>query len=387
MTINRRRLFGLALTLLTAPASAQPEAPKPDLAILESHVRSLCAPEFEGRSGRGGAKAAAWLASTFQRLGLAPVGGASYLHAIPGPLGTDGKAATIGTNVIGVLPGTDPALAGEYIMVTAHYDHLGIQGGRLYPGADDNASGVAMMLEVARCLAAAPVPPRRSILFVGFDLEEAGLFGSRAFVADPPIPLDKVRLFITADLIGRSLGGVCTEDVFVLGSEFSPGIRPLVRDAARGEAVRVNLLGSDILMIDRSDYGSFRAKNIPHLFFTTGENPSYHTPDDTPETLEYPKLHAITGVVHSLVAEAARRDDLPGWAPTSEPSMDEARGLHAVMTVLHERREDLRIPAFQARLLRNTVESLRKITVEERYSASQRNVTIRVAQLILATVL
>jgi hypothetical protein len=387
MTITLRRLLGLAFTLLTAPASAQPEAPEPDLAILESHVRALCAPDFEGRSGKGGAKAAAWLASEFQRLGLAPIGAATFLHDIPGPLGADGKAATIGRNVVGVLPGTDPALAGEYIMVTGHYDHLGIQGGRLFPGADDNASGVAMMLEVARCLASAPAPPRRSILFVGFDLEEAGLFGSRAFVADPPVPLDKVRLFITADLIGRSLGGVCKEDVFVLGSEFAPGIRPLVLDAAQGKAVRVDLLGSDILMIDRSDYGPFRAKNVPHLFFTTGENPAYHTPDDIPDTLEYPKLHAITGVVHSLVAEAARRDDLPGWAPTSEPSLDEARGLHAVMAVLNEHREELRIPAFQARLLRNTVESLRKITAEESYSASQRTVTIRVAQLILATVL
>lgn len=387
MIITRHALIAFALALLAAPASARQEAPKPDLAILEAHVRALCAPEFEGRAGKGGAKAAAWLAGEFQRVGLSPIGGEKFLHDIPGPTGTDGKAVTIGANVVGLLRGADPALAGEYIMVTAHYDHLGIHGGRLYPGADDNASGVAMILEVARCLATAPDPPRRSILFVGFDLEESGLFGSRAFVADPPVPLDKIPLFITADLIGRSLGGVCKEDVFVLGSEFSPGIRPLVLDAAQGKAVRVDLLGSDILMIDRSDYGPFRAKKVPHLFFTTGENPAYHTPDDIPETLEYSKLHAITGVVHSLVVEAARRDDLPAWEPTSEPSLEEARGLHAVMSELLENKDELRIPAFQARLLRNTVESLRKIVAEESFSASQRTVTIRVAQLILATVL
>jgi len=84
------------------------------------------------------------------------------------------------------------------------------------------ASGVAMMLEVARCLTRAGEKPRRSVMFVGFDLEEVGLWGSRYFVEHSPIPLDRVSLFITADMIGRSLGGVCDSTVFVLGSEHEP---------------------------------------------------------------------------------------------------------------------------------------------------------------------
>ena len=106
----------------------------------------------------------------------------------------------------------------------------------LYPGADDNASGVAMMLEVARCLAAAPERPRRSVMFVGFDLEEIGLWGSRYFVEHPPVPLERVALFVTADMIGRSLGGVCDPYVFVMGTEHAPGLRPWIERAAPAAA-------------------------------------------------------------------------------------------------------------------------------------------------------
>ena len=112
------------------------------------------------------------------------------------------------------------------MIVAAHFDHLGVRRGVLYPGADDNASGVAMMLEVARSIVAGPTPPKRSMMFIGFDLEEIGLFGSRYFVAHPPVPLDKVALFVTADMIGRSLAGVCESHVFVMGTENAPGLRP-----------------------------------------------------------------------------------------------------------------------------------------------------------------
>ncbi len=122
--------------------------------------------------------------------------------------------------------GPIPVLKNEWVIVSAHYDHLGVRGGVLYPGADDNASGVAMMLEVARSMAAQLDPPRRSLMFIGFDLEEIGLFGSRYFVAHPPVRLQQVVLFITADMIGRSMAGVCDDLVFVLGTENAPGLRP-----------------------------------------------------------------------------------------------------------------------------------------------------------------
>ena len=163
-------------------------------------------------------------------------------------------------NVGACLIGADPALRDEWIIVSAHYDHLGVRGGVLYPGADDNASGVAMMLEVARCLVEAPEPPRRSVMFVGFDLEEIGLFGSRYFVEHPPVPLGRVKLFLTADMIGRSLGGVCGAHAFVMGTEHSPGLRPWIEESAAGEPVTLGTLGTDLLVLNRSDYGPFRAR-------------------------------------------------------------------------------------------------------------------------------
>ena len=119
-------------------------------------------------------------------------------------------------------------------------------------------------------------------MFIGFDLEEVGLFGSRYFVAHPPVPLEQVVLFVTADMIGRSLAGVCEIHVFVMGTEHAPGLRPWIDEAARDRPLTVGLLGSDLLVLNRSDYGPFRSRQIPFLFFTTGENPRYHSPDDRP---------------------------------------------------------------------------------------------------------
>ena len=88
-------------------------------------------------------------------------------------------------------------------------------------------------------------------------------------------------------MIGRSLAGVCESHVFVMGTENAPGLRPWIDEAAKGRPLTVGLLGADILVLNRSDYGPFRSRGIPFLFFTTGENPRYHKPDDTAETLNY----------------------------------------------------------------------------------------------------
>ncbi len=306
----------------------------------------LASPEFGGRSGAGGDKAATYLTEQFQRLKLEALFGDQFLQAIPGKE----PGTRIGRNVGAILRGSDPVLREQWVIVAAHFDHLGVRGGKLYPGADDNASGVAMMLEVARCVVRAPAPPKRSIMFIGFDLEEAGLFGSRYFVAHSPIPLDRVVLFVTADMIGRSLAGVCQEEVFVLGSEHSPGLRPWIEEAGRGRPVSIGLLGSDLLVLNRSDYGPFRSRSIPFLFFTTGENPRYHTPEDTPETLDYPKLTAISEVIHQVVRKALHAPDVPRWQSVPDNPMAEAVTLRNVLQRLaknSERLEDRGRPALR----------------------------------------
>src|SRR5262249_1514447 len=148
---------------------------RPEPARLREIVETLASPEFGGRSGPGGEKAAAYLVDRFRQLELEGLFGGEYTQTIPGRE----PGTRIGRHVGARPRGPDPTLRDQWIILAAHFDHLGIRGGKLYPGADDNASGVAMMLEVARSLAKSPARPRRSVMFIGFDLEENGLFGSR----------------------------------------------------------------------------------------------------------------------------------------------------------------------------------------------------------------
>jgi hypothetical protein len=187
-----------------SPVQAQQQV-EPERGRLRSAVERLASPEFGGRSGAGGDKTVAYLIDQFRNLNLSPLFDGEYVQPIPGkePGKVDGR------NVGAILRGSDERLRDEWVIVAAHFDHLGVRGGVLYPGADDNASGVAMMLEVARSIVQGQAPPRRSMMFIGFDLEELGLYGSRYFVAHAPVSLDKVVLFVTADMIGRSLAGIC----------------------------------------------------------------------------------------------------------------------------------------------------------------------------------
>src|SRR5262249_43778482 len=150
----------------------------PEECRLRGHVVRLASDEFQGRRGDGGRKAADYLVDRFRDLRLEPAFGGSYTQPIPHHQG----APALGRSTGAMLRGSDPKLRDEWLIVAAHFDHLGVRGGKVFPGADDNASGVAMMLELARSFAGDTQAPRRSLMFVGFDLEEIGLFGSRYFV-------------------------------------------------------------------------------------------------------------------------------------------------------------------------------------------------------------
>jgi peptidase M28-like protein len=361
-----------------ASASAQPEQ-----ARLRQVVELLASPEFGGRSGAGGDKSVAYLTEQFHRLKLEGLFGGEYLQVIPG----NEPGTRIGRNVGAMLRGADPRLREQWVIVAAHFDHLGIRGGKLFPGADDNASGVAMMLEVARCVVQAPTPPKRSIMFIGFDLEEAGLFGSRYFVAHPPVPLDRIALFVTADMIGRALAGVCDEHVFVLGTEHSPGLRPWIEEAGRGRPVSIGLLGADLLLLNRSDYGPFRSKSIPFLFFTTGENPRYHTPQDTAETLDYPKMTAIAQVIHQVVRKSLAAPDLPRWQTVPDNPMAEAVTIRNVLQILAKNSERLKIGVAQRFVINNTLRLLDDIVSRGKITPDERSRVIQGARVVLFTVL
>jgi hypothetical protein len=223
-------------------------------------------------------------------------------------------------------------------------------------------------------------------MFVGFDLEEIGLFGSRYFAEHPPVPLDKVRLFLTADMIGRSLGGVCDPYVFVIGSEYAPGLRDWIRQDEANASLAIGLLGADVIGT-RSDYGPFRTRKIPFLFFSTGENPCYHKPTDSADTLNYPKLEAISRLMVSVLRQAASADTVPRW--TREPSypFSEARTVRDVLRCMLDHRDQLKIGAPQLLLMRNTLRNLDGIIARGSITGAERAAMVRAAQIILVSVL
>ncbi|MBI3865038.1 MAG: M20/M25/M40 family metallo-hydrolase [Planctomycetia bacterium] len=328
-----------------AALAREPEAPKtaPDSAtaeiaptVLKRHVEYLASPKLEGRgTPRGKQLALDYIRGRFEELHLAPLfGDSGFIQDIPGPVGKDGAKTVLGRNIGAWLPGSDPELRDEYIILSAHYDHLGIdKEGRIYTGADDNAGSVAMMLEVARRLAGDPQRPRRSVVFLSCDLEERMLWGSRWFVAHPPWPIKQVKLFITAEMIGRTLGNLPMKTIFVLGAERGSGLRDVVNGVPVPAELQVAHLGIDVVGT-RSDYGPFQGEKVPFLFFSGGEHPDYHTPRDTADRVDYARVANVSKLIEGVCRWAAATDEAPQWIDRPTHELDEIRTLHGITDLL-----------------------------------------------------
>jgi aminopeptidase YwaD len=218
-------------------------------------------------------------------------------------------------NVIGILRGSDPALKDEAVVVGAHYDHLGLGGegslapdavGVVHPGADDNASGTAAIMELARSFAAVGGQPR-TLVFVAFAGEEMGLLGSAEYVRRPPVPLDRTVAMVNLDMVGRPREG----RVYVTGVDSGSGLRTLVSDAARGLALQPELRGDPFAP---SDQTSFYAAGRPVLFLFTGAHDDYHRPSDTWDKIDGRGLAAVTGFAGRIVAALAAAQAPPVYA-------------------------------------------------------------------------
>lgn len=190
-----------------------------------------------------------------------------------------------------------------------------------------------MMLETARRLSQLPVKPRRSIAFVGFDMEEELLYGSRWFAAHPPFPLQNIRLMVTADLIGRSLGDLPLPLVFLFGVESGVGMEETVSRVGAPQGLEVGRLGTDFIGT-RSDYGPFRDQHSPFLFFSTGEHPDYHTPRDTADRINYLQLARISSLISQILVRVADSEGPLMWNTSPEPSLEEAHTLERITEVL-----------------------------------------------------
>jgi len=363
-------------------AAAQPAEPQISLAEITRHVQFLASPEMRGRSGPTAGKAAEYIRDHFQKAGLGPLFDNNFFQQIPAAAGASNP--DLGRNVGGWLPGTDPDLRDEFLIISAHFDHLGVRNGKVFPGADDNASGVAMLLELARVFGAAQHKPRRSVAFVGFDLEERLLWGSRWFAAHPPRPLDKLALFVTADMIGRSLGDLDLPTVFVLGSEHAPQLQQTLDAVAIPEKLEVARLGID-LVGTRSDYGPFRDRRIPFLFLSTGEHPDYHTVRDLPDRVDFDKTTRVAQLCRRIVAHVANAEQRPVWTDDVEPTLEEARAVHRITTLLTQNKQ-VKLTAGQQLLISFVNNRTRQIIDRGKMTASERTWLTRMSQLLLLSV-
>ncbi|MBM83865.1 MAG: aminopeptidase [Planctomycetaceae bacterium] len=404
--MNRITWRGLQLLILIAmapmPALAQSDQPtaraprrefEGPIAVsdVKPHIEHLASKELRGRSHAEGRKAGEYVRKHFEAAGLKPLfgDGQSFFQEIPARNPQTQERYIAGRNVGGVIHGTDAELRNEYIILSAHYDHLGVRGGKIYRGADDNASGVSMLLSVAKHFHNTKHQPKRSIVFLGFDMEEKMLWGSRWFVAHPPWPIGNVKFFLTADMIGRSLGNLPLPTVFVMGSEHSPLVKLALDDVGSPKGLEAARLGIDLIgPVPRSDYGPFRAKKIPFLFFSTGEHPDYHTPNDLPERIDHEKVARISSLIARLSKQLGSQSEAPVWTDELKPHIDEAKALNKICSLLMKANDDeeYKLTDLQKVVISQAVLKTKRIITRGKMSANERKELISVAQVLLLSV-
>ena len=303
------------------PVTAAPPPPRKPLAELpalfseerlQQHVDYLASPEMEGR-GLGSTQleeAAAYVAGEFAVASLTPAGDdGGYLQGFTVEEGEDGQPHRV-HNVIGYLPGTNPAYADQAVLITAHYDHLGrgwpdarqSDAGRIHPGADDNASGVAVLIELARNFAAG-APPERNLVFVAFSAEEAGLLGSRYYAEHPrPAPLEGIVGVINLDSVGR------LEDQPI--SVLATGTAMEWPFVFRGVSAVTGIPSKSIAgAAASSDQRSFIERGVPGVQIFTGTHLDYHRPTDTPDKINATGMVKVATFVKEATGYLVGREE------------------------------------------------------------------------------
>lgn len=306
------RVLTLGMVLAAAPARAADESA--ELATirpedLRRHGTVLAADLFEGRQAgsRGGLAAAKYLVEQLRNIGLKPPKGQSdYRQEFSGRY----------ANLLAVRPGDHPERRDEWLVIGAHYDHVGYGDqsnsfgplGQIHNGADDNASGTALLLELARTLADPRIRLDRSVLVAFWDAEEIDLLGSRHWTRQEQVWLSKVGLTINCDMLGR----MRDDRVHIMGWRSAPGLRTRIMQANARGALQFDF--QPVVTADSDHYPFFVARR-PVLHFDTGKHEDYHRPSDDVEKVNWDGLARIARFVQDLVREAANAETLPPFRP------------------------------------------------------------------------
>lgn len=322
MELKKLILAGLALA-----AGNFANAQKFDAAAIKKHVAFLASDDLKGRgtSSPEEKKAAEYIAGQFKSTGLTPFRN-SYLKSFtykksdnPHDTSVSGLPAKTSANVVGFLDNKAPYT----IVIGAHYDHLGLghdhnsldpkPEGKIHNGADDNASGTAGVIELAKYFSSNKITEPYNFLFICFSGEELGLLGSKKWCEDPDIALNTINYMVNMDMIGRLSDS--TRKLMIYGVGTSPVFVPLIDSLPGNFAIKKDSSG-----IGPSDQTSFYLKDIPVLHFFTGQHSDYHKPSDDIETLNYKGEADVLSYIAACIEKTYRYPKL-AFSKTRNPDM------------------------------------------------------------------
>ena len=344
---------------------------------LSDHVHFLAQPALKGRKplSHGSALSRKYMIQQFEALGLAAWGEA----------GGFAQPFVLGTNVVGVLPGSDPNLAQEVVILSAHYDHLGRTKQGMCLGAADNASGVAVLLEIAESLALGAIKPKRSICFAAFDQEEKGLLGAFAFSCREDFDPNRIAAVVNIDLLGRRGFEVLENHLFLSGTGDYRELRQRIQGLP-DKGLELLYAGTDIVG-PRADHVAFEGLGFPTLFYSCGLYEDYHRPGDTPQKLDYAKMGRSTEVIKetvSILANAAER-----FEPKHEAQgdLDELRVLDLCLERLGDNLDVWEVTDTDANSIRDLSIHIKGIFERGTYTRLDRERLIRRAAMALFPVI
>ena len=312
MTIRGVRFIAAALAVMVLSASAAtaqlavgkrvkadegPRSKKFDAVQLLKDVEYLASDELEGRSADRPSidKAREYIEKRFRESGIQPMG-ESFRHELA--ITRRGAEPMAGMNFVGMIKGKlSPA---KYIVITAHYDHVGIRNGEIYNGADDNASGTAALFAVASYFQ--KHKPRHSLIFVALDAEERGFQGARHFVANLPVAKESIVLNVNMDMLSRN----DKAELYAAGTFHYPQFKPALEAVQKKAKVKL-LLGHDDPKLGRddwtnqSDHAAFHREKIPFIYFGVEDHADYHRPTDESANIQ-PEFYvrAVETVIEAI---------------------------------------------------------------------------------------
>jgi Zn-dependent M28 family amino/carboxypeptidase len=272
--------------------------------------------------------AATWAANQFATMGLEPGSGdGTFIQRYEMTPRAAGSSDPVSVpNVVGFLRGSDPVLRDEWVVFTAHIDHVtggpDESGDSIYNGADDNASGSAAVMEIAQAFATLPTPPKRSLAFVLVSGEEKGLLGAHSFAQGAVLPKEAMVADINADMVSMNW----PDSIFVFGREFTTLGTTLDEVIAAHPETGITIMENrwpQLPLFQMSDHFAFAQEGIPAIFFFSGLHENLHRPSDELEAVDCDKAARVARLMFLFGYEVAQTPDRPEWTDAGREMMAE----------------------------------------------------------------